>query len=933
MTLNRLILLHLLLFPAISFSQEFGGNPSTVKWQQINSEAVRVIFQPQNDSIARRVASLINLLNANSSRVLGTQHRKVSLILQPQTTVSNAYVALAPFKSEFFLTPSQNNFEAGSLPWPDQLAVHEFRHVQQYNNFNVGLSHVLHIIFGQGGQALGNSAAIPNWFFEGDAVYNETAVTMQGRGRLPYFFKDYKALWLANRRYSWMKLRNGSYKDYIPNHYPLGYMLTAYGYNKYGENFWANVTKDAASFKGLFYPFQQAIKKYSGVSYKQFRNDALNYFRSQLITTPKASTGRNTGPFRSYEYPAYISDNDLIVIKSGFKEVPKFIEIKNGKERVLRTSDITLDNAFSYNAGWIAYTSYHPDARWGYRDYSNIKMINVATGEERRVTSATKYFAPSVSAEGSKIVAVQITPAGESKLHLLNTADGKIEKEIGSPAHFFYTYPKFFSAEKIITALRDTTGRMSIAMIDIATGSYELLTPPSFNVIAFPAIQGDTVYYTSSYGKEDRMFALKVSDKSVYLLSLPETREGTGYYYPAPGLSQLSWSSFTDKGYKLSTVNKSEIHWQRVSNDDIVNNRTNFGIQSLDAATPIIPAPVPQFGGNATRYHSASGLLNFHSIEPDVNDPEYRLYLLGENILSTMRTQVYVGYDRSERSKEAGADIVYAGLYPVLSVGAEYIKDRNTLYQNKVIYWDETELHASVNVPLNLTRGKYYRFFNIGSTIAYNTTRFQNIAIPKERYSYLSSFVTFDNQMQQAVQHIYPHLAQSLLLQYKNGISTYTAQQFLAIGNLYFPGALKNHSTQLNGAYFIKDTLGELNLSSGFPFSRGYNSYNFHEMFKWGGEYHFTVAYPDFGIGHIVYFSRIRDAVFYDETRANDYFSGRPYSFTFRSVGSELFFDTKWWNQASVSFGIRYSYLMDQDVFTNARNRWEFILPVNLFQR
>ncbi|WP_432326285.1 hypothetical protein ACRQ5D_19330 [Mucilaginibacter sp. P25] len=36
--------------------------------------------------------------------------------------------------------------------------------MQQYNNFNVGLSHLLRIVFGEGGQALGNDLAVPNWF-------------------------------------------------------------------------------------------------------------------------------------------------------------------------------------------------------------------------------------------------------------------------------------------------------------------------------------------------------------------------------------------------------------------------------------------------------------------------------------------------------------------------------------------------------------------------------------------------------------------------------------------------------------------------------------------------------------------------------------------------------------------------------------------------
>ena len=79
------------------------------------------------------------------------------------------------------------------------------------------------------GLALAINASVPDWFYEGDAVYNETVHTQQGRGRIPFFLNQYKSLWKANINYSWMKLRNGSLKDYVPNHYPLGYLLVLHG--------------------------------------------------------------------------------------------------------------------------------------------------------------------------------------------------------------------------------------------------------------------------------------------------------------------------------------------------------------------------------------------------------------------------------------------------------------------------------------------------------------------------------------------------------------------------------------------------------------------------------------------------------------------------------------------------------------------------------
>jgi hypothetical protein len=45
-----------------------------------------------------------------------------------------------------------------------------------------------------------------------------------------------------------------------------------------------------------------------------------------------------------------------------------------------------------------------------------------------------------------------------------------------------------------------------------------------------------------------------------------------------------------------------------------------------------------------------------------------------------------------------------------------------------------------------------------------------------------------------------------------------------------------------------------------------------------------------------------------------------------------VFFDTKFFNEGSVSVGFRYSYLIDPDFFGyNGRNRFEIIVPVTVF--
>jgi hypothetical protein len=108
-------------------------------------------------------------------------------------------------------------------------------------------------------------------------------------------------------------------------------------------------------------------------------------------------------------------------------------------------------------------------------------------------------------------------------------------------------------------------------------------------------------------------------------------------------------------------------------------------------------------------------------------------------------------------------------------------------------------------------------------------------------------------------------------------------------------------------------------------------------MWKVGVNYHFPMVYPDWGFGNLVYFLRVRGNVFYDYTQLKSLRTGirQP----LRSYGAEIYFDMKWWNQQPVSFGFRYSRLLDADFYNNAYvnplspNQWEFVLPINLIPR
>lgn len=929
---KRILLLLALAFSIVARTQEFGGNPPSVKWKQIDSDTARIIFPAGLEKQAFEISALVHTIGNSTQNTIGDRTAKINIVLQHLSTTANGYVSLGPFRSEFLLTPRQNSFELGSLPWYKTLALHEYRHVQQYSNFRRGLSKAFYLVFGQEGQALANNLAIPDWFYEGDAVYQETLLSSQGRGRLPYFFNDYRSLWASEKNYSWMKLRNGSYTDLVPNHYQLGYMLVSYGYEKFGNEVWRKTTHDAASFKGLFYPFQKAFKRNTGQNFNEFRKEAVDFFRKEQSgnSDTVSEYGKQQLHFNANEeYPYWTGTSDIVYVRSDFKNIPAFYSrsVTTGTEKRIRLKSISTDNYFSYNNGMIVYSAFEPHARWGWKNYEVIKVVNIANGNEKKITHKTRYLSPDISADGTRIIAVDADPSGSNEIVTINAADGNLIGRMPNHDKYIFTYPKFLTHGKIVAAVRDSIGRMALGIFDHEKGIPEWITGFSYNVIGFPQVHKDTISFTMTEGGHDKLF-IAVHGKVFRFVPDDENRS-TGNYQLALYNGQYVWSSFTAAGYHLfaSPGRFTEI------NIDKKEKNTLDRLQKLQQPVNLIPVATAP-ARTVKNYPASTGLFNFHSWRPYFSDPEYSYSLISQNTLNTLQTELYITYNRNEKFKQTGAVFSYGGLYPVISAGGSFTFDRSFKDSARVTRWNEFNALAGLSIPLSFNNGTFFQNFNLSGT--FNTKQVYYTGNSKKdftdkRFNYAEWSISAGNQQLRARQHIYPRFAQSLFARYRHIINNYTADQLLLNTSLYFPGFVRNHSVVVQASFQYRDTLQQYNFPNSFPISRGYSDLDFPRMWKVGGNYHFPIAYPDEGFGNIVYLLRLRGNVFYDYSEVKSLRTGIAYPF--KTVGGELYFDTKWWNQLLLSIGIRYSRLLNNEIVGLSPNQYQIVLPVNLLSR
>jgi hypothetical protein len=344
---------------------------------------------------------------------------------------------------------------------------------------------------------------------------------------------------------------------------------------------------------------------------------------------------------------------------------------------------------------------------------------------------------------------------------------------------------------------------------------------------------------------------------------------------------------------------------------------------------------VQQLPGEISKYRKGLKLLNIHSWRPVLADPDYGYTFYSENIMNTLVSEYEYTYNRNEGYHRAAAGLIYGAWFPYLRGGVEQIWNRSFRDNaNRLINYNESNLNVGFSVPLNVTSGRTYKSFLFSSTLNFEKLSFTGIGKTLYRdfnFNYNTSVISFTSQSQKALQQIFPRWAQTFRLQYRRTINGNFGNQFLGTAGFYLPGIGNNHHLVLFGSVQARDTISGQFFTDNFSFARGYNAVNFPRTFRVSANYHLPLVYPEFGIGNIVYFLRIRANAFYDYTRGKSLRTGR--TFPVRSAGTEVYFDTKVWNLFPFSFGIRYSRLLDIDLIDPRRNanQFELVLPMDLF--
>ncbi len=926
------LILFLFLFTSCCFAQQFGGFKPSKMWLYLNKDNYSIIYTAGNEKRAQQVASIFQQMDTVEGNI-GLKRRNITTVFQQSTTQANGYVGLAPFVSEYFLTPLPNSNLIGSLPWHYTLGIHEYQHVLQFSNSRNGIGKWAYYIGGQAAWSVAIALSVPNWFFEGDAVRAETEHTHQGRGRIPHFFSAYRAYVAHGESPHYFKLRSGSIRDLVPDHYRLGYLMISYGREKYGEQFWAKTFKEATAYKGVFYPFSRALKRNSGMHSRQFFDSSMQAFSKKweyLFAEPALKSIQNATPIGSkkksvnnYYFPQFTEDTSLVFSHASFDQAAHFYSLKKGEITKHRPLGLRSGNYFDCHRNQLIFTQTYFDSRWTWTDFSDIVVYDLKEKSSKRITKGKKYFHPSFSLNGQQIAVLESTPNGEYSIHILQSSTGELQTQLPNPNNYYYSYAQWLDSNTLISACRDSLGRMAITQSSTLDGSTENLSPWTYHIVGKPMLLNNKVYFSASYSGIDNLYELDLDSKEIYQL----TQGGLGQYQPFVNSSNDSiyFSTFSLQGYQLQSASIKDLNRQRVESITPLEELSPYQNSFLNSSSQI---HLKSDRLEATPYRKSKSLLNFHSWTPLINNPNYSLSVTSDNVLNTLDLTVGYEYNSNENSGGFEAQLDYGQYY--LHLNAELNRrNRSIDYRTGTLYnkWIETEVQTGFSLPLQLSKNQYLRRLNLFAYYNYLHVDFSN-----ERFGYFEihgSHLGFSYRQQKlkAQKNIFTHFGLFANFSQKNSVDEPDLAQSLIQTSIALPGLSNNHNLLIDlDAQFRKGIL-TYQYRDNFQYSRGFEQPLYQEFYKASFNYHFPLLYPDKGALGIAFLQRVRSNVFFD------YSLRKQQKQEFNSIGVELIFDFKWLHEFPFPLGVRYLQLLSSKSFGKSENAnsWEIFIPFARF--
>lgn len=906
----------ILLFSMASFADvlspplpnfDYTQNPNTIQWKQIETDHFQLIFPVEIEKEAQRVLHTLETVYPYVIRSLDKIPKKIPLVLQNQPSVSNGFVTLAPYRSEWVMIPGLDPIFSNT-EWLKTLSIHEFRHVVQYaRGRSSGFNKFLYLILGEQGQAIGLNLALPPWYFEGDAVGIETALTSGGRGRLPRFEREIRAILLSGKKYEYDQAHLRSYKNFIPNHYVYGYFYTSKMREKYGDKFLTDLSDEAVERSYNPFAVYRAFENLTGESFEIFYENLMSEMKAKWeeklsLITPSPQYIYPVKDFKTwtnYEYPQPQVDGKIFSLKSGLGDIQQFVLTgDDGLEEVIHyPAPITDPSPLKLRHGMVAYGEVEVDSRFSVRDYQQINVLNVESKKIIRSWPKTKWRRPVLSHSGKNLAVIEWNEKQEQIIRILSVETGELVQSLPFPAGDVITSLDWKSDDgSLFLITKDRQDMMGIYRLNLDRTTIETVLNPSPVTLHGLNVYEDWILYESPESGIDNIYALNpltFEKKQI-------TSSKVGAYAPQVFQGTLFYNEYTVDGMR---VTRKEGNWldQYASSNSFVpyyeaikgfENKGNLGEKIL---TTSVDKPVSE-------YYQSKEALNLHSwtiLAPPLGSSVIAQGM-SRDILNNTSLTFGADYDLNDHTVKGFTSLNWNYHYPVFDFGVAYggrkkeVKFSDGSKTDR--YWEEGTAEVGMTLPWVKYAGRFLnsasvRFFDsfikVTNKVTNDRSELSDGALHAPGIQ--AAFATLSRR---SARDLFPHWGASIRYhgQWANDVTGDNNQGRIQSidSKFYLPGLMNHHSFYHQVGYERQEDK-DYRFNTRIIYPRGFDNDFFKEFTKYSANYTLPIFYPDSDWDGWVYWKRIIANVYYDHLVGNPPYAGMERNYA--SYGWELMFE------------------------------------------
>lgn len=892
----------------------WGADPARFKWNSASTDGVKIIYPRHAEQVGLSTLYFANRLKPYISYGFKLPPLEMPFVVHPENMRSNGLVMWLPKRIEILSSPAINSY---SMPWIKQLAAHEYRHAAQYNNLNVGFVKFLSYLLGQQSSTIG-LVYMPLWMMEGDATMFETEASTFGRGKQPRFTLEFRAMGdIAGKYRNMDKFFCGSYRDFIPDHYQLGYQMVAHG-NYLSGRIMAN---DMASY-GPRHPWtiiseNWRMKHLFGFSTHTLFESTFNALTDHWNSLPRIDNSSSMLPtprttsYTTYNHPIWIDSNQVLLLKESLNEPSQFVMLDPSsgiEQRLSYTGSIATRPAYDASSGRVYWTEYRRSTMFQQKVTSTLCYMDLDKLRPRTIKSRRQNILyPTPDGKGG-LAWVQYAPQGIYSLHYRDNQGVERSSSLpfGQEIHSLAWDNQSERFYCIITGDEGMWIARSKERGDVR-GALEPITRPAYITLSDLRAADGKLYFGSIASGRDEVHYIDLESGREYQLS-----ESTyGSFSPAAAADDMVlMTTYDSMGYHPAVQRREkfirEVEYSPVPSDILLPKRESWGIINLDtislAAVDTTQLNLPR---KERRYRKGLHQFNFHSWAPISFDPfglseegtiamNAGATLMTQNLLSSLQGFFTYGYGRKE-GHIFRTSLRYYGLGPTISFNASYGGSQN-IYP---IYVYNPEKHT-IEFPVAPTRGKYYSVGldvsfplmfqrgyhtrhlilamqgNYSNGLVANTGRLKfddsisNVAtIGYSEGLYLTSLaIGFQDLVSLSHRDFAPPWGVVASANYAINPANGSFSDLVALyTKIYTPGLFAHNSFNVAlayqtsiGGFKSSDALSALTFKSSNLLLRGFDSSQIenNDYMAASLNYQFPICYPDGGIRGIVYLKRMR---------------------------------------------------------------------------